>query len=125
MTVHYFFIMRFFLILVLFSLIVSTLLYYLLIPSVTNGVSILVIVSKLSSKQQQTNHIKVVEYFPWNDGLNYTTFCTNLTTILNSNTGPAIIHNGIAGGLTHKFQLLLQDITLALVMKRKLYCRDY
>ena len=114
--------MRFFLIFLVFSFFISTLLCTLLVPLVINGVSYFVIFSKESKKQSQSNHNEEVEYFPWNDGLNYTTFCRNLISILNSNSGPAIIHNGIAGGLTHKFQLLLQDITLALVMKRKLYC---
>ena len=69
--------MRFFLIFLVFSIFKSTLLFTLLVPLVINGVSCFVIFSKESNKQLQSNHNEEVEYFPWNDGLNYTTFCSN------------------------------------------------
>lgn len=78
-----------------------------------------------SSEYQKTNQKDAIEYFPWNDGLDYSQICMNITKILKSNQGPAIIHYGSAGGLAHKFQTLLFDITLALLLKRKLYRYHY
>ena len=92
--------------------------------TVVDGVHIIHIATKISVYHNRSSNYTSIEYYPWNDGLDYSLFCKQLVSTLKSNTGPVIIHNGTHGGLTHKFQLLLQDITLALVLHRKLYCMN-
>lgn len=63
-----------------------------------------------------------VEYFPWNDRVNYEEICKSLQKKLNSFKGPPIIHKGHGGGLGHMFTSLLNVLTTALVVQRPLSC---
>lgn len=59
-------------------------------------------------------------YYPWNDGVDYNTFCMSLKNRLESFKGPMIIHRGCTGGLGHKFFSLYRSITYALFLERPL-----
>ena len=67
---------------------------------------------------------KEIQYYPWNDySVDYSLLCNNIRNTIEQFDGPIIIHNGIGGGLGHKFISLATSITISLLMKRKLYCK--
>ena len=80
----------------------------------------------LNHSRESNNPLSFVKqstvYFPWNDGINYTTVCENLKYQLNRFKGPILIHRGIRGGLGHKFVSILHSITYALLVRRPLLC---
>ena len=63
------------------------------------------------------------QYYPWDDyNVDYSLLCNNIRKTIEQFDGPIIIHNGIGGGLGHKFISLATSITISLLTKRRLYC---
>ena len=61
-------------------------------------------------------------FFPWDDDdVDYNKTCNRLLSLFQSFDGLPIIHNGLHGGLGHKFLSLYNSITIALLLKRPLY----
>lgn len=69
--------------------------------------------------------VKEEEYFPWNDGIDYSSFCMNLQRTFKSFEGPVIVFDGFGGGLGHKFVSIVNSMLLALLLKRPFYCNYY
>ena len=61
-------------------------------------------------------------YFDWKDEVDYYTLCNSIKETIESFDGYYIIHDGIGGGLGHKFTSLVSTITLSLLLKRRAYC---
>ena len=68
--------------------------------TIVNRKHVIHIISRFSTSQYHTSNDNIIEYYPWNDGIDYSLFCTKLVSTLKSNNGPVIIHNGTSGGLT-------------------------
>lgn len=60
-----------------------------------------------------------VQYFPWNDHLNYTVICKNVLKRITSNKTFYIISGSFNGGLGHKYISILHSITYAILLRRR------
>lgn len=63
-----------------------------------------------------------IDFYPWNDGINYNKFCLSLARQLSQFQGPMIFHYGFQGGLGHKTISVISSILHALYAKRPLKC---
>lgn len=63
-----------------------------------------------------------INFFPWNDGVDYNEFCTSLKDQFSKFNGPIIIHYGLRGGLGHKTRSVVYSIFHALLTQRPIKC---
>ena len=62
---------------------------------------------------------KDVQYFPWNDNLNYTEICKNVLKRITRNDTYYIISGSFNGGLGHKYLSVYHSITYAILLGRR------
>ena len=62
---------------------------------------------------------KPIQYFPWNDSLNYSTICNNVLKRITQNGTFYIISGSFNGGLGHKYISIFYSITYAILLGRR------
>ena len=65
------------------------------------------------------NTWKPIQYFPWNDSLNYSTICNNVLKRITQNGTFYIISGSFNGGLGHKYISIFYSITYAILLGRR------
>ena len=62
---------------------------------------------------------KPIQYFPWNDSLDYSTICNNVLKRITQNGTFYIISGSFNGGLGHKYISIFYSITYAILLGRR------
>ena len=62
---------------------------------------------------------KEIEFFPWNDGINYGEICDKILKRITQNDTFYVISDSIPGGIGHKYTSLLHSLTYAILTGRR------
>ena len=62
---------------------------------------------------------KEIEFFPWNDGINYGEICNKILKRITQNDTFYVISDSIPGGIGHKYISLLHSLTYAILTGRR------
>ena len=62
---------------------------------------------------------KEIEFFPWNDGINYGEICDKILKLITQNDTFYVISDSIPGGIGHKYTSLLHSLTYAILTGRR------
>ena len=62
---------------------------------------------------------KEIEFFPWNDGINYGEICNKILKRITQNDTFYVISDSIPGGIGHKYTSLLHSLTYAILTGRR------
>ena len=62
---------------------------------------------------------KEIEFFPWNDGINYGEICNKILKRITRNDTFYVISDSIPGGIGHKYTSLLHSLTYAILTGRR------
>ena len=66
---------------------------------------------------------KEIEFFPWNDGINYGEICNKILKRITQNDTFYVISDSILGGIGHKYTSLLHSLTYAILTGRRFISR--
>ena len=66
---------------------------------------------------------KEIEFFPWNDGINYGEICDKILKRITQNDTFYVISDSILGGIGHKYTSLLHSLTYAILTGRRFISR--
>ena len=62
---------------------------------------------------------KEIEFFPWNDGINYGEICNKILKRITQEDTFYVISDSIPGGIGHKYTSLLHSLTYAILTGRR------
>ena len=62
---------------------------------------------------------KEIEFFPWNDGINYGEICNKILKRITQKDTFYVISDSIPGGIGHKYTSLLHSLTYAILTGRR------
>ena len=62
---------------------------------------------------------KEIEFFPWNDGINYGEICDKILKRITQKDTFYVISDSIPGGIGHKYTSLLHSLTYAILTGRR------
>ena len=62
---------------------------------------------------------KEIEFFPWNDGINYGEICKKILKRITQKDTFYVISDSIPGGIGHKYTSLLHSLTYAILTGRR------
>ena len=62
---------------------------------------------------------KEIEFFPWNDGINYGEICNKILKRITQNDTFYVISDSTLGGIGHKYTSLLHSLTYAILTGRR------
>ena len=62
---------------------------------------------------------KEIEFFPWNDGINYGEICKKILKRITQEDTFYVISDSIPGGIGHKYTSLLHSLTYAILTGRR------
>ena len=65
------------------------------------------------------NDGKEIEFFPWNDGINYGEICKKILKRITQNDTFYVISDSTLGGIGHKYTSLLHSLTYAILTGRR------
>ena len=66
---------------------------------------------------------KEIEFFPWNDGINYGEMCNKILKRITQQDTFYVISDSIPGGIGHKYTSLLHSLTYAILTGRRFISR--
>ena len=66
---------------------------------------------------------KEIEFFPWNDGINYGEMCDKILKRITQNDTFYVISDSTLGGIGHKYTSLLHSLTYAILTGRRFISR--
>ena len=66
---------------------------------------------------------KEIEFFPWNDGINYGEICNKILKRITQNDTFYVISDSTPGGIGHKYISLLHSLTYAILTGRRFISR--
>ena len=69
------------------------------------------------------NDGKEIEFFPWNDGINYSEMCIKILKRITQNDTFYVISDSTLGGIGHKYTSLLHSLTYAILTGRRFISR--
>ena len=73
----------------------------------------------LSTTPYKNDGKKEIEFFPWNDGINYGEICDKILKRITQNDTFYVISDSIPGGIGHKYTSLLHSLTYAILTGRR------
>ena len=73
----------------------------------------------LSTTPYKNDGKKEIEFFPWNDGINYGEICDKILKRITQKDTFYVISDSILGGIGHKYTSLLHSLTYAILTGRR------
>ena len=73
----------------------------------------------LSTTPYKNDGKKEIEFFPWNDGINYGEICDKILKRITQKDTFYVISDSIPGGIGHKYTSLLHSLTYAILTGRR------
>ena len=73
----------------------------------------------LSTTPYKNDGKKEIEFFPWNDGINYGEICKKILKRITQNDTFYVISDSTLGGIGHKYTSLLHSLTYAILTGRR------